>query len=89
MEIQWTDCMRFRAKARGFELVQIERILRYSLERYIDQATGRMVAVGRHNQRLIIVPYEIESGVIRPITVHDSTRLQIIARLQSGRFTHE
>ncbi len=34
--IVWTDYFKYRAGLRGFELVKIENILRYSIERYFD-----------------------------------------------------
>lgn len=64
-------------------------IVRYSDERYVDTATGRLIAVGRHEDMLIMVPYETEQDVIRPVTVHATSRAQIDARIKSGRFTHE
>ena len=47
------------AAARGFDLAKIESILRHSGERYLDTVTGRLIAVGRHGARLVIIPYEI------------------------------
>jgi len=87
--IVWTDYLRYRAGLRGFDLARIEEIVRYSDERYVDTATGRLVAVGKHALQLAMVPYEIEEDVIRPVTVHATTRTQIEARIKSGRFTHE
>lgn len=87
--VAWTDYMRYRAVLRGFDLVRIEEVVRYSPERYVDNATGRLVAVGRHLDGLMMVPYELESDVIRPVTVHATPRAQIDARIKSGRFTHE
>ena len=87
--IVWTDYMRYRAMLRGFDLAKIESIVRYSSERYVDSATGRLIAVGRHNDVLVLVPYEAEEGVITPITIHVATRGQIRLRLSTGRFTHE
>jgi hypothetical protein len=81
--------MRHRAELRGFDLAQIEHIVRYSPERYRDAATGRLVAVGRHDERLVIVPYEIAGNLITPITVHVTTRQQISFRLKTGRFVYE
>ena len=87
--IAWTDYLRYRAELRGFDLAHIEEIVRYSNERYMDNATGRLVAVGKHMQQLVMVPYETEEDVIRPVTVHATTRTQIEARIKSGRFAHE
>ncbi|MFO7976210.1 MAG: hypothetical protein R6V12_16425 [Candidatus Hydrogenedentota bacterium] len=89
MRILWTDYLRYRAKLRGFELARIEEVVRYSMERYVDNATGRLVAIGKDAQRWVMVPYEMEEDIIRPVTVHTTTRKQIKARISSGRFTHE
>jgi len=87
--VVWTDYMRYRAELRGFDLARIEEIVRYSDERYVDNATGRLVAVGKHAHQLMMVPYEIEEDTIRPVTVHVTARAQIDARIRSGRFSHE
>lgn len=55
--IIWSDYLQYRAKLRQFELSKIEEILRYSGERYYDTVTGRMIAVGKHNNSLVIIPY--------------------------------
>jgi len=81
--------MRYRATLRRFDLARIEEVVRYCNERYVDSATGRLIAVGRHVDELIMVPYEIEQDMIRPVTAHAVTRAQIDARVKSGRFTHE
>ena len=36
-EIIWTEYMQYRAKLRGFELDEIERIVRYTDKRYVDR----------------------------------------------------
>ena len=86
----WSDYIRYRVRLRGFDLSKIEEILRFSDERYFDTVTRRMVAVGRHDKMLAMIPYERtenESGeVITPVTVHATTRQQIKFRLSSGRF---
>lgn len=87
--VVWTDYMRYRAEVRGFDLARIEEIVRYSHERYVDNATGRLIAVGECGNELIMTPYEIERDIIRPVTAHVTTRAQIDARLKSGRFSHE
>ena len=43
MGIIWTDYLRHRADLRGFDLAEVERILRFGEERYFDTATGRQV----------------------------------------------
>ncbi len=50
--------MKHRACLRGYSLAKIEEILRYSGERYYDTATGRALAVGKHDDRTVIIPYE-------------------------------
>ena len=81
--------MRYRAESRGFDLDKIERIVRYSSERYTDTETERLVAVGRHDSTLVLVPYEADENTITPITVHAITRQQIRFRLRTGRFFYE
>ena len=88
-QIVWTDYMRYRAALRRYDLAGIEEIVRYSTERYVDTATGRLVAIGRHAGQLVMVPYEMEHDVIRPVTVHSTARTQIEARIKSGRFVNE
>jgi hypothetical protein len=87
--IVWTDYMKHRARLRGFDLARIEHIVRYSSERYFDTVTGRLVAVGRHDDTLVMIPYEADEGSMTPITIHATTRQQIRFRLRTGRFTHE
>jgi len=85
----WTDYMRYRVRLRGFNLATVEYIVRYSTERYMDTATGRLVAVGRHDQCLVMVPYEREGNVLTPVTIHVTTRQQVNSRVKSGRFINE
>ena len=87
--IVWTDYMKYKAKLRGFDLAKIEHIVRSSSERYFDTATGRRVVVGRHDNTLIIIPYEADENSITPITIHATTRQQIRFRIRTGRFTNE
>ncbi|NEP83707.1 MAG: hypothetical protein F6K23_25525 [Okeania sp. SIO2C9] len=86
-EIIWTDYMKYRANLRGFELQQLERIVRFSGERYYDTVTGNQIVVGKHNRDLVVIPYESSENSITPITVHATTRQQIKFRLNNGRFT--
>jgi len=53
--IIWSDYLQYRAKLRGFELAKIEEILKYSGERYYDTETGRLIAVGKHDNSLVII----------------------------------
>ena len=89
ISIFWTDYLKYRTDLRGFELSKIENILRYSGERYFDTATRRAIAVGKHDNRLVMVPYEKKGKKIIPVTVHVTTRRQINFRLKTGRFVHE
>ena len=84
--IRWSDYLKYRAELRGFELAKVEHILRYSEERYFDTATRRMIAVGKHDDTLVIVPYEELNNTLIPITIHAIMRQQINFRLKTGRF---
>lgn len=88
-KIVWTDYMKYRAELRGFELSKVESILRYSGERYFDTATQRLIAVGKHDDRLVIIPYEKHGREIIPVSIHATTRQQINFRLKTGRFIYE
>ena len=89
VEIIWTDYMEYRARLRGFDLAKIEHIVRYSGERYFDTVTGRLIAVGRIDGLLVIVPCDTSQGSITPVTIHATTRQQINFRLKTGRFINE
>lgn len=84
--IVWSDYLRYRFKMRGFEPLKIENILRYSGERYIDIATQRLIVVGKHDDTLVVIPYEKQGNEITPVTIHATTRQQINFRLKTGRF---
>jgi hypothetical protein len=79
---------RYRAQLRGLDLVEIERILRFSEERYMDTAPGRFVVVGRHQSMLVMIPYETDDESVTPVTIHTTTRQQINIRIQTERFRH-
>jgi hypothetical protein len=85
----FTDYLKFRAELRGFDLLKIESILRYSQERYFDIETQRRIVVGEHGNRLVMIPYEESDTEITPVTIHATTRQQIKFRLNTGRLTHE
>lgn len=87
--IVWTEYLKYRARLRGFELAQLEQILKYSTERYLDTESGRTIVVGRHDNRLIMIAYEEIDEEMRPVTVHAITRQQVRFRVQTGRFTYE
>ena len=53
MRITWTDYLRYKASLRGFDLPTVENIVRYSSERYFDAVTGRRIAIGSCNSKLI------------------------------------
>ena len=55
-------------------------------ERYYDTETGRLIAVGKHDKRLVIIPYEYSGNLITPVTIHATTRQQIRFRLKTGRY---
>ena len=76
-------------RLRGYELTTVEHILRYSSERYIDTVTDRLVAIGRHDKLLVMIPYEREGDRVTPVTIHATSRQQIEARQRSGRFKNE
>jgi hypothetical protein len=77
--------MMYRLGLRGYDLATVEHILRYSSERYVDTVTGRMVAIGRHEKLLLLIPYEQKGDTLAPVTIHTTSRQQINSRLRSGR----
>jgi len=81
--------MKYKAKLRGFDLAYIENIVKSSSERYLDTVTGRHIAVGRHDNNLFMIPYEIDENSITPVTIHITTRQQVNFRIRTGRFTYE
>ena len=83
----WSAYFRHRARSRGFDLEVVENIVSLSPERYFDTASHRTVAVGRHRDRLLVVPFETEGDRIIPVTVHATSRQQINFRLRTGRYT--
>jgi len=86
LTVSWTNYFKHRARLRGFDLAAVEQIVKFSEERYFDTATQRKVVVGRHRNRLVMVPYEQEGEAMIPITIHSTTRQQITFRLRAGRF---
>ena len=87
--IIWSGYLKYRTKLRGFEVLKIENILRYSGERYFDTVTRRLIVVGKHDDRLVIIPCEKHGNEIIPVTIHATTRQQIKFRLKTGRFINE
>jgi hypothetical protein len=86
--IVWTEYMKYRADLREFDLAEVEAIVRYSDERYVDRATGREVVIGRHHGSLVLVPIETDGDDITPVTIHQTTRQQVNLRLKTGRYIH-
>jgi hypothetical protein len=89
MDIIWTDYLKYRGRLRGFDLAKIEEIVRYSTERYYDMTTHRLVVVGRHDDKLWLIPYERQEKKVTPVTIHVTTRQQINFRLRTGRYRNE
>jgi hypothetical protein len=83
-----TDYVTHRARTRGFDIQDIESIVRHSEEPFFDTETHRLVAVGRSAKRLVMIPYEENDEEVVPVTVHAVTRQQIRFRVSTGRFTH-
>lgn len=77
--ILWTEYMKYKTELRGFS--KLENILLHSEERFFDTTTQRVIAVGKHDQRLVIIPYEKHGNEITPVTIHATTRQQINFRL--------
>jgi hypothetical protein len=48
-----------------------------------------MIAVGKHDNRLVMIPYEKTVDSIMPVTIHATTRQQLKFRLKTGRLIHE
>ncbi len=88
-KIAWTEYMMYRLRLRGYDFATVEQILRYSSEQYIDTATGREVAIGRHENLLVMIPYERDGDKMTPVTIHATSRQQITSRLKSGRLKNE
>ena len=89
-DIVWTDYFKYRVKLRGFNLKNVEEIIRYSTERYYDTVTDRLVVVGKDSNVMVMIPYETnEESVITPVTIHATNRQQIKYRVKSGRYQNE
>ena len=84
-DIVWTEYLQYRAALRGFDLTELEELVRYGRERYFDTETRRSVVVGR----LVIIPYDVEDETRTPVTVHAITRQQVNFRLRTGRLVYE
>ena len=88
-DIIWTEYMKYRSSKRGFDLAAIEQIVRHTSERYIDNETHRLIAIGKHKNTIVLVPYEESETSLTPVTVHATTRQQINFRIKTGRYSHE
>ncbi len=89
LKIAWSGYMKYRTELRGFDLRKIADILRHSKERYFDTITQRLIVVGKHDERMVVIPYEKKNNEIIPVTIHAITRQQIKFRLKTGRFICE
>ncbi len=88
MEVVWTEYLKYRALLRGFDPSEIENIVLHSTERYYDVVTGRRIAIGRYDRKLILIPYEAQEDTITPVTMHVTTRQQVNVQINSGRYIH-
>ena len=84
--IVWIDYLIFRAQQRDFDLTELEYIIRYGAERYVDNQTLRRIVIGRCGHLLVLIAYEEDDTAITPVTVHPVTRPQITTRVRTGRF---
>ena len=87
--IHLTDYFKYRIEVRGFDLKIIECILKESQERYFDNKTRRLVVIGKHRRKHVLIPIEIRDNIITPVTIHVIDRRQVTARIKNGRFVHE
>lgn len=84
--VVWIDYMTFRAQQRGFDLAELEPVIRYATERYFNTQTLRHIVIGRCGDALVLIAYDENDVAITPVTVHAVTRPQITMRVQTGRF---
>ncbi len=89
MKYIFSEYLRYRVETRGYDIGKIEDILKFSTERYLDTITNRMIAIGKHDKRLVMIPYEISKNSIKPVTIHATSRQQINFRLKAGRLKNE
>lgn len=89
MDCIWSDYLKYKAELRKFSLDEIEKIVKYSKERYFDTNTQRLIVIGKHDNRLVMIPCEMQENSIIPITIHATTRQQINFRVKTGRFVYE
>lgn len=84
--IVWIDYLTFRAQQRGFDLAELEHVIRNATEHYFDTQTLRRIVIGRCGHILVLIAYEDDDVAITPVTAHAVTRQQITTRVQTGRF---
>ncbi len=84
--ILWTAYLEYRCQTRNFRLEAIENIIHSPERLYYDVETARIVAVGKHDNKLVLIPYEETETGITPVTIHATSRRQINLRVRSGRF---
>ena len=85
MKYIFSEYLKYRTEARGYDLGKIEDILKFSTEKYLDTITNRMIVIGKHDKRLVMIPYEISKNSLKPVTIHATSRQQINFRLKTGR----
>jgi hypothetical protein len=56
MKYIFTEYLKYRAEIRGYDLGRIEDILKFSTKWYFDAITNRVIAIGKHDNRLVMVP---------------------------------
>ena len=56
MKYIFSEYLKYRVETRGYDLGKIENILKFSTERYLDTITNRMIAIGRRDKRLVMIP---------------------------------
>jgi hypothetical protein len=89
VRIRWTKYMLYRMELRKFDQEKVEHILRFSIERYFDTETHRIVVIGTHDNRVVAIPIDKTGNTIIPVTIHVITRQQIRFRKLTGRFEDE
>jgi hypothetical protein len=87
--LTFTTYLKYRARTRKYDLQTIEEIVRRSNETYYDTATLRTVVVGKHGNRLVLIPYDSDERSITPVAIHAVPRAQLELRVKTGRFIHE
>ena len=84
--IEITDYFSFRIKLRKYNIENVIELLKHSTEKYFDTETNRNIIVGKHKNKLVLIPYEEDGDNVIPITIHATSRQQIKFRLTTGRF---